>query len=175
MIEMTWNGRRYRRHPEASQRAHRVYWQATTAPRTYLHRDVYEANHGPIPDGWHVHHIDGDPLNNHPSNLEALPADEHAAHHVEEREPRTYVCDECGQRYESTANRDNLRWCGPPCKERWRRREGVAYKRPKKGPYLDDRQCEQCGADYVAKRPWARFCSGSCRQAFRKLSVGSAS
>lgn len=35
----------------------------------YIHRIVWEAHKGPIPDGMMVDHIDGDPLNNDISNL----------------------------------------------------------------------------------------------------------
>jgi hypothetical protein len=45
------------------------------------HRVIYEQHHGPIPDGWHVHHIDEDKTNNDPANLEALPWPEHKRRH----------------------------------------------------------------------------------------------
>lgn len=49
---------------------------------TYVHRLVYLIEHGELPPkGWHVHHEDGDTLNNHPSNLVALPGNEHLALH----------------------------------------------------------------------------------------------
>jgi hypothetical protein len=48
-------------------------------PRTARmeHRLVWEAVNGPIPDGWDIHHIDGDTYNNDIDNLECLT---HAAH-----------------------------------------------------------------------------------------------
>jgi hypothetical protein len=59
------------------------YMRATTGARQLLHRAVWEHhNQRPVPDGWDVHHIDGNRLNNEPSNLQAMPKDEHARLHA---------------------------------------------------------------------------------------------
>jgi deoxycytidine triphosphate deaminase len=69
--------------------------EAVYSPSTYLksnyrsfrgrfvetHRAVYEALHGVIPEGYAVHHIDHNPKNNTPANLELLSASEHIALH----------------------------------------------------------------------------------------------
>lgn len=34
-----------------------------------LHRLIYEETFGPIPEGFHIHHLDNDKNNNDPSNL----------------------------------------------------------------------------------------------------------
>jgi len=78
-----------------------------------LHRVVYEAVWGSIPKGYEVHHIDDDPFNNHPDNLEALPRFSHRSSH--KSEPR-YVCtcEICGREfgcYQAFGKR-----CGPECK-----------------------------------------------------------
>jgi len=39
----------------------------------------------PLSDDEHVHHIDGDKLNNHPDNLMVLSNSEHATLHAEQR------------------------------------------------------------------------------------------
>lgn len=46
-----------------------------------VHEIVYFAEHGGIDDGWVIHHIDGNPLNNHPHNLVAMPRGEHVRYH----------------------------------------------------------------------------------------------
>lgn len=52
--------------------------------QTYVHRLAYLIEHGELPPkGWHVHHKDGNKLNNHPSNLEALSPEEHHRIHQE--------------------------------------------------------------------------------------------
>ena len=63
-----------------------------------LHRVVYEAVHGEIPAGCEVHHINDDPYNNHPENLEALPRFLHRSQH--KSIPRyECVCRVCGKTF----------------------------------------------------------------------------
>jgi hypothetical protein len=48
----------------------------------FEHRMVWEAAHGPIPQGHHIHHINGDKLDNRLCNLECLtPAEHNRRHH----------------------------------------------------------------------------------------------
>lgn len=48
--------------------------------RVFLHRIVYAAFHGPIPDGLTVNHVDGDKANNSVANLELATIPEQHAH-----------------------------------------------------------------------------------------------
>lgn len=50
-------------------------------------REVYRRHYGPIPEGWHVHHIDGNRKNNDPKNLIALSPEEHYHVHLERGDP----------------------------------------------------------------------------------------
>lgn len=50
-----------------------------------LHALKWEKAHGPIPHSWHVHHIDGDKLNNRISNLICVTASQHGKLHVQMR------------------------------------------------------------------------------------------
>ena len=47
------------------------------------YRKVYEKHYGPIPDGYHIHHIDGNHENDDPTNLMAVTPEEHARLHIE--------------------------------------------------------------------------------------------
>ena len=49
------------------------------------HRAIWEHFNGPIPEGYVVHHIDFDPLNNLPENLQLLTAGEHIGVHAKAR------------------------------------------------------------------------------------------
>ena len=57
------------------------------------HRLVWEAAHGPIPDGYEIHHIDGNGHNNDLSNLQLLTRSEHASLHAKLREEGKDVVD----------------------------------------------------------------------------------
>lgn len=46
---------------------------------SFEHRVVWESIHGPLPDGWKIHHIDENRANNAPENLVAC--ESNSAHH----------------------------------------------------------------------------------------------
>ena len=48
---------------------------------TNLHRAVWTDAYGSIPDGHHIHHIDGNPLNNDISNLDCVSRSDHLREH----------------------------------------------------------------------------------------------
>ena len=54
------------------------YYAATEGDREYLHRVMWIASNGPIPDGFDIHHRDHDRTNNVLSNFECLEKAEHA-------------------------------------------------------------------------------------------------
>lgn len=79
------------------------------------HRVIYEQHHGPIPEGWHIHHIDEDPLNNDPSNLQALSPRDHSRLH-NDRHPRVKQCEACGRDFEpAPTKRKRAKSCSPAC------------------------------------------------------------
>lgn len=161
--EVVWNGRRYRRVPNHPVWHRRAYFMATTAPRSYLHRDVFVANNGPIPDGYQVHHRDHNPLNNKAENLVTLSPQEHAAHHRDSREPLVYECHHCGNSFASYKRAKNVRWCSARCKEAARRAAGLVKPRARVEVQTLHRICNECGLPYSTTKPWARFCGPVCR------------
>lgn len=149
-----------------------------------LHRRIYEDHHGPIPEGWHVHHRDGDKLNNDPANLEAVPADQHTSmYHPEALEKaRKAAADwhgsEEGRKWHSEHAADTFaariwsitcdqcgkrvernclrkpRFCGNACRSASRRASGLDS---------EVRQCAGCGKSITVNRyTRTRFCSCWC-------------
>lgn len=45
--------------------------------RKRLHRSIWEHHNGEIPEGYHIHHVDGDKSNNDIENLQLLSASQH--------------------------------------------------------------------------------------------------
>ena len=86
-----------------------------------LHRDVWESVHGPIPEGGVVHHIDTNPANNDPSNLELKTRSTHALVHSSEKVELT--CSVCGKVFlKPKKNHDIDSAKGKPavcCRECW--------------------------------------------------------
>lgn len=164
--EVEFQGVVFRRYPESERWADSVYFTPGKADRMRgvgrLHEEIWKAEHGPIPDGHHIHHVDFDPLNNDPANLACLTEDDHRKAHSER-----------------TAERGRA---NPPSAEararaaEWHRSdEGREWHREHGRRSWDDRQpkaavCECCGADYETLKldESTRFCSNACKSKWRR-------
>jgi hypothetical protein len=136
----------------------------------YAHRVIYERHYGPIPAGWVVHHRDGDPGNNDPANLEAMPRAEHNRMHqtgkpttdaqkaaasatlAKLRTPKDGCCLQCGAGFVSLAAGRVGSFCSRDCLERWRRN---AFQ-------PEQRACEVCRGAYIATKRFQRYCCRAC-------------
>jgi hypothetical protein len=58
-------------------------WNAGGGRHIYQfeHRRIWEDTNGPIPDGFIIHHINHDPLDNRIENLQLMRRGDHIAHH----------------------------------------------------------------------------------------------
>lgn len=59
-----------------------VYITSGENSRKFLHRLVWEKHNGEIPEGYQIHHIDGNKLNNDISNLQLISPDKHTRLHM---------------------------------------------------------------------------------------------
>ena len=117
-----------------------VYYRTNQQPHrgALLHRLIWEDAHGPIPEGYVVHHRDGNSLNNALDNLELLARGDHIGHHKRgrpavyadpatpsrraseawrKRQPRDVECVACGTTFQSTGMR--AMFCTRPCRRRY--------------------------------------------------------
>ena len=133
--------------------------------RLRIHRAVWEYFNGPIPDGFHVHHKDGDKSNNSIENLELMKAGEHLHYHG------THLTNE-----QLKARRQNMdkkarpaasAWHGSKSGKEWHKVHYEQFKDVlhKKYPYT----CSQCGSSFEAEAG-AKFCSNKCKSAWRRHS-----
>lgn len=127
-----------------------------------LHRDVWEYHFGKIPKGYDIHHRDENKANNDISNLQMLTRKEHRQLHTrlnadKPKTPKTFVCQQCGATFQSTAN--VAHYC-PDChkeREREKRRANYAAKRAAKRvvkPFRPRRfrTCVICGKPFEVKQ-----------------------
>lgn len=165
-----FNGRRYNRYPESGNPAHRRYF-ARAGHR--LHRDVWEFHNGPIPEGMHVHHIDGDTANNDIGNLECIPDWEHRKHHgASERTEKQIKHLESirGKAADWHRSEEGRAWH----REHAKQSLAKTWGKPRKFPSLT-LQCVWCGAEMQAKSERKRFCGSTCQTAESKFRLGKSS
>ena len=84
----TYNGVKFHRYPQSERDSDRRYFKGWAEidgkmQKISLHRYIWIVERGPIPKGYHVHHIDGDVDNNTISNLALLLAHEHESFHCQ--------------------------------------------------------------------------------------------
>lgn len=129
-----------------------------------LHRLVYERFKGPIPAGYHVHHIDGNRSNNEPGNLQLLLGEVHGQEHGRTEVQRRHL-EAIGERGRAAA----AEWHGSEDGKKWHREQ---YERHCKD-VLHARaplQCLHCGVTYEGLPKRQNFCGNNCKSAWRRAS-----
>lgn len=117
------------------------------------HRLVWEAAHGPIPPGYHVHHVDHDKFNNDLGNLECVSTKDHGDRHT--WRPVTKPCDVCGKTYRPhKTKRARSRTCSPECFSQLQKRlaqERYEYLRERDASIYEDKDAGMTNSDLAAK------------------------
>lgn len=151
-----------------------------------LHRLIWEKAYGPIPKGHHIHHKDGNRLNNSIENLECISHEEHLSLHMKENSEKIHVwhkseegrrhlgkkasklmeerpfkdfkCPECLKDFKSQ-NVHRVKYCSINCQ---------AGARRKRGDDNVERQCVICSQTFSVNRYSAtKTCGYSCGAKFR--------
>ena len=145
-------------------RQHGRYFQSddtALGARRLLHRAVWIDQYGPIPDGFHVHHRDGNGLNNALKNLALIHGGAHSREHMLERHKDPAF------RAQSLAGLAKAReaakaWHRSPAGRAWHvQHASRAWTNRSPGVVI----CTVCGASALSEFPGrTKFCSPKCAQ-----------
>lgn len=161
--EVEYNGITFRRYPNSDNWSDRNYYRPNSSHIAdgveALHREVWKDHNGPIPDGHHIHHKDGDPTNNKPENLGCVTPKEHAERHPDNTLRPEDIEKGIEAAKEWHSSEEGREWHS----DHWEDSLGKAFEDTEK-------ECEQCGASFVDRSPddSGRFCSNACKAKARR-------
>lgn len=132
--------------------------------RIRLHRYVWKAENGEIPEGYEIHHIDHDKSNNDIKNLKLIKLREHKSYHAKIQ----------GIKNVKSGHLDKIRdltkeWHSSKEGREWHKK----HYENMKSKMLEPKEfiCEQCGKKYKTSDNGSnRFCSNKCKSAWRRQS-----
>ena len=128
-----------------------------------MHRYVWEQEVGPIPDGFDVHHIDGDKSNNSIDNLSLMTSRAHRILHGKEESRKAKMRLNIAKAQEAAKA-----WHSSPEGLAWHSEQG---KRIAEAAEPREYVCEQCGKTFLSKpMGFHKYCSAACRAAARRAS-----
>lgn len=133
--------------------------------RIYLHRYLWEKANGKIPEGYEIHHKDGDKRNNDLDNLEMLTVTDHRERHNSEmsEERRQQLRDNVLKNALPAA----IEWHGSEQGIEWHKDHYEKYKY--KFHTKVEVKCKHCGKEVTAgSNGRNRFCSNGCKSKYRK-------
>lgn len=127
-----------------------------------LHRVVWEYHNGTIPEGFHVHHNDGNKDNNDIGNLSLLSQHDHLSEHMQ-TEAKKSQCRELIANARQYANKwhgsaEGLAYHSELGKANWEKRKRQKY------------YCTECGRQFETKHIYSKganhFCHPNCKARF---------
>lgn len=127
--------------------------------RERLHVFVWRKANGEIPEGYHIHHVDGNKRHNDIENLACISGSIHVSQHGKQRAEKEY-----------DAIIDNLRRCAMPKAAEWHASEAGRLwhsehaKEVAKNAQPKEFICEACGKVYTSLPIGQhKYCSNACR------------
>lgn len=147
----------------------RGYWVTNTkdkkGTKKRLHVYIWEKYNGEVPEGYHVHHVDGDKGNNDISNLTLMNQSEHMRYHNNADEMKAMF----RKNIDKYARPKAIEWHKSAAstefhKEHWKNSIGKYV-----GIY-EKKNCAYCGKEFDAPilKPNTKFCSSKCKGTARR-------
>ena len=135
--------------------------------RMRLHRYVWETFNGEVPDGYHVHHIDGNKGHNDIENLTLIKSSEHAQLHGQLLSNDPVTVKKRIDNLTNNARPKATEWHKSEVGRKWHKEH---YEEFKAALYQKvTKVCEQCGKEYEGTPgKGQRFCSNACKSAWRR-------
>jgi len=128
-----------------------------------LHRDVYEFHYGKIEEGYVIHHVDFDPLNNDISNLIKLTHKDHSKIHEEVKTP-----EQLKKRITNlleNAQKEAIKWHKSKEGRKWHKEHYEKMKHKMYKTFI--KKCSVCGVEFEGDHK-SRFCSNKCKSKHRR-------
>lgn len=142
------------------------YYLCATADdgkRKRMHVYVWEYFNGPVPKGYHIHHIDGDKSNNNIKNLQLLLAMEHEKLHG------SMWTDEQRNRARKNIEKASIKakeWHGSKAGHEWHK---MHYEKMKEKLHQVHKfNCPMCGKEFQSPQIKSKFCCNNCKSAYRR-------
>lgn len=127
-----------------------------------LHRDAWTGAFGTIPDRCHIHHRDGNVLNNRLENLECLDVSEHCSESWGKRKKSPDGW------FSSSARNKAAEWHASPAGRLWHKRHAKRSKSWTKWK-REEKPCEHCGKPHMAlvrkSGNSGKYCGQNCKVA----------
>lgn len=167
MERIECDGAIFSRNPSAKNRSDRVYFKGISClGKEYLHRYIWRKHNGEIPKGHHIHHKDGDPLNNDIENLECISPAQHREHHGETWSDREALLEHLSNmRVEATE------WHKSAEGRKWHKEHArILAENEAKKPRVE-KQCSICNKSYLcppAQQLISKYCSNNCKSQSRR-------
>ena len=129
-----------------------------------LHRTVWEYHNGEIPQGYHIHHKDGDRSHNDIANLELINGPEHLSQHLSMDKRKDHSRETIkiarAKASEWHGSEEGKVWHSKRGKENWENRTVQTYT------------CSFCGNKFQTKHIYSEdsnhFCHPNCKAAYRR-------
>lgn len=134
--------------------------------RKRMHVYVWEYYNGKTPEGYHVHHIDGDKSNNTIENLKLISRHKHLSFHGKKQAVEKH--DFFARNLIENAQPKAIKWHKSQEGREWHKNhyEKMKNKFHEKKDYI----CQNCGKEFISTNVGSKFCSNKCKSAFRRKS-----